>query len=36
MEEDLSYYVYITLTLIPVYLSFKLIQWMGWELFINN
>ncbi|XP_035773435.1 uncharacterized protein LOC118456624 [Anopheles albimanus] len=36
MEEDFAYYCYISLTLVPVYLAFKLVQWMGWELFVNN
>lgn len=36
MTDDLFYYILIAITLLPVYLFFKLIQWMGWELFVNN
>lgn len=36
MTDDLQYYVLVAITLLPVYLFFKLIQWMGWELFVNN
>lgn len=36
MVDDVLYYVLVLLTLLPVYLLFKLIQWMGWELFVNN
>ncbi|XP_037912084.1 uncharacterized protein LOC119652214 [Hermetia illucens] len=36
MSEDGFYYLYISLTLVPVYLAFRLIQWMGCALFINN
>ncbi|XP_037051325.1 uncharacterized protein LOC119085148 [Bradysia coprophila] len=37
MDTDhYSYYIYLLLTLLPVYLFFKLIQWFGWEVFINN
>lgn len=36
MTEHWTYYLYISLTLLPVYLGFKLLQWMGWELFVNN
>lgn len=36
MTEDWTYYFYISLTLLPVYFAFKLIQWMSWELFVNN
>lgn len=36
MTDDWMYYVYLAATLLPVYLFFKVIQWMGWELFINN
>lgn len=31
-----SYYVYISLTLVPVYLAFQLIKFLGWQLFVNN
>jgi len=33
---DWSYYVYISLTLVPVYLAFRLIKSLGWQLFVNN
>lgn len=36
MVDDVLYYVLVLLTLLPVYLLFKLLQWMGWELFVNN
>jgi Phosphatidylinositol N-acetylglucosaminyltransferase subunit Y len=36
MIEDWTYYVYISLTVLPVFFAFRLIQWMGWELFVNN
>lgn len=36
MVDDWLYYILVTLTILPVYLFFKLIQWMGWELFVYN
>lgn len=36
MVGDALYYVLVVITLLPVYLLFKLLQWMGWELFVNN
>lgn len=36
MTEDWTYYIYILLTLLPVYLFFKLWMWMGWQLYVNN
>lgn len=36
VTEHWSYYVFITLTLLPVFLIFKLLQWTGWALFVNN
>lgn len=36
MVDDVLYYALVLLTLLPVYLLFKLLQWMGWELFVNN
>ncbi|XP_055683107.1 uncharacterized protein LOC129789982 [Lutzomyia longipalpis] len=31
-----SYYFYVIILIVPVYLAFKLLQWMGWSLFVNN
>ncbi|XP_032307942.1 uncharacterized protein LOC116655052 isoform X1 [Drosophila ananassae] len=40
MTEEITgnwgYYVYISLTLVPVYLAFRLIKSLGWQLFVNN
>ncbi|XP_033247288.1 uncharacterized protein LOC117187805 isoform X2 [Drosophila miranda] len=36
ITENLSYYLYISLTLVPVYLAFRLIKTLGWQLFVNN
>lgn len=33
---DLFYYIQVTITYIPVYLFFKLLAWMGKELYVNN
>lgn len=34
--ESWSYYTFILLTLLPVFLVFRLLQWVGWALFVNN
>ncbi|XP_030242812.1 uncharacterized protein LOC115563647 isoform X1 [Drosophila navojoa] len=40
MTEEITgnwhYYVYISITLVPVYLTFQLIKFLGWQLFVNN
>lgn len=36
MTDDWTYYIYIMLYLLPVYLFFKLWMWMGWQLYVNN
>ncbi|XP_067639348.1 uncharacterized protein [Eurosta solidaginis] len=36
ITESWTYYVYVLLTLVPVYLAFQLIKFFGWELFVNN
>lgn len=36
ITEHWSYYIFITLTLLPVFLVFRLLQWTGWALFVNN
>ncbi|XP_053950552.1 uncharacterized protein LOC129236857 [Anastrepha obliqua] len=36
ITESWTYYVYVLLTLVPVYLAFQLIKFLGWELFVNN
>lgn len=33
---DLFFYIQISITLLPVYLVFQLLQWMGRELYVNN
>lgn len=35
-DDSTLYYVLVVVNLLPVFLFFKLIQWMGWELFVNN
>lgn len=36
ITSEWMYYGYIGLTMVPVYLFFKLWIWMGWELYVNN
>ncbi|XP_037896083.1 uncharacterized protein LOC119641457 [Glossina fuscipes] len=36
ITESWMYYIFVLLTLIPVYLLFKLLRFFGWKLFINN
>ncbi|XP_033237819.1 uncharacterized protein [Drosophila pseudoobscura] len=36
ITNNWSYYLYISLTLVPVYLAFRLIKTLGWQLFVNN